>query len=93
MARIVVRDAELARAVAAARRLAEGLTAILPAEIRLLGPAACPIARIAGRHRQQLELLAPTAVALQRLLAHARSAGLLKAGAEMAIDVDPVALL
>lgn len=63
------------------------------ASIRLRGPAPCPIARIADKHRQQIEIMAPTAGVLHHFLTAARSAGLLKAGADMAIDVDPIALL
>jgi len=61
--------------------------------IRLRGPAPCPISRIAGRFRQQIELIAPTAGVLQNLLAAARSRGWIKSDALMAIDVDPLALL
>ena len=63
------------------------------ASIRLRGPAPCPIARIADRHRQQVEVIAPNAALLQRFLAAARSARLLHSSADMAIDVDPVALM
>jgi primosomal protein N' (replication factor Y) len=61
--------------------------------IRLRGPAPCPISRIGGRYRQQIELIAPTARDLQTLLAAARSRGWIKSDAMMAIDVDPLALL
>ncbi len=60
---------------------------------RLRGPAPCPITRIAGRFRQQIELIAPSAGDLQTLLAAARSHGWIKSDAMMAIDVDPIALL
>ena len=93
MARIVVRDEDHVKAVAGAERLAEGLRGIAGPEIRLRGPAPCPIARIAGKHRHQVELLAPGAAALQTVLAAARRAGLVHSAAEMAVDVDPVALL
>ncbi|MHC4127962.1 MAG: hypothetical protein ACYSUA_07295, partial [Planctomycetota bacterium] len=57
------------------------------------GPAPCPIGRIAGRHRQQIELLAETARDLQGLLSAARSEGVIKPGHAVAVDVDPIALL
>jgi primosomal protein N' (replication factor Y) len=93
MGRVVVRDADHGRCLAAARRLAEQLGALTADEVRLRGPAPCPIGRIAGRHRQQIELLADTAAQLQTLLSNARSEGILKPGHAVAVDVDPIALL
>jgi primosomal protein N' (replication factor Y) (superfamily II helicase) len=61
--------------------------------MRLRGPAPCPIARIADKWRQQIEILAPTATSLQRFLALTRSAGMIWSDADMTIDVDPIALL
>ncbi len=96
MARLVLRDEEFAKAAALARAAAEKLRALAGPEssgLRVRGPAPCPIARIAGRHRQQVEILAPNAAALQALLTSARTAGVIRPGAVMAVDVDPVALL
>ncbi|MHC4428328.1 MAG: replication restart helicase PriA [Planctomycetota bacterium] len=98
MARIVIRDADHDRCQRAARDLGQRLRGLMTAigvtdRVTLLGPAPCPIARIAGKHRQQLELLSPGPGDLQTLLAEARNAGFVKAGSAMAIDVDPVALL
>ena len=103
MARIVVRDEDHIKCIQAARGLAQALNEILaqmppngPASessIRLRGPAPCPIARIADKHRQQIEILAPSPMIMQSFLAKARSAGVLKADTDMAIDVDPIALL
>lgn len=61
--------------------------------LRIRGPMPCPISRIADKHRQQVEVIGPNARAIQTLLAKARSAGLIRAGADLAIDVDPIALL
>ena len=61
--------------------------------VHLRGPMPCPISRIAGKHRQQIEITASTAGLMQTLLADARNAGLIKADTSMAIDVDPIALL
>jgi len=101
MSRIVIRDEDHVQCVTAANRLAKGLNALLTddatrkpfADIRLRGPAPCPIARIADKHRQQVEIIAPNAATLQKFLTAARSQGLLHSGADMAIDVDPVALM
>ena len=93
MVRIIVRDADHARCLAAARRLAERLRELASETVRLRGPAPCPIGRIAGRHRQQIELLADGAQDLQRLLSTARSQGTLRPGHAVAVDVDPISLL
>ncbi len=100
MARIVVRDADYTRCRRDADRLAELLRELAgtqqpdeAAGIRVRGPAPCPISRIAGRHRHQVELFAATAGALQSFLSRARSDGIVRPGAGMAVDVDPIALL
>jgi primosomal protein N' (replication factor Y) len=93
MARLIVRDVDLAAALARARELAAQLRDLADRSIHLRGPAPCPIARIADHYRQQIELLAPSPAPLQELLAKARNAGLLKPGADLAVDVDPIALL
>jgi primosomal protein N' (replication factor Y) len=97
MARIVVRDADLLECVSRARAVARGLEQIIAdgrfTGVHLRGPAPCPIARIADKHRQQVELLAPTSVVMQQVLTLGRNAGLLKSDADMMIDVDPIALL
>lgn len=61
--------------------------------IRIRGPAPCPIARIADKHRIQIEILAESAVVLQQFLTAARRETLIKSDAEMVVDVDPIALL
>ncbi len=76
-----------------ARRTADALRSIMEPGVRMRGPAPCPIARIAGKHRQQIELIAPGPAPLQKLLAAGRDAGILRAGTSMAIDVDPIALM
>ncbi|MCI0631707.1 MAG: primosomal protein N' [Phycisphaerales bacterium] len=109
MARLVIRHEDHVKCIELARRLFAGLRALAQSRfgdsetvgaghhdfstVRLRGPAPCPIARIADKHRQQIEVLTPSAALMQSFLTEARKAGLLKAGAEMAIDVDPLALL
>jgi primosomal protein N' len=56
-------------------------------------PAPCPVARIADRWRVQVEVVAETAGALQKLMAAARSRGVVKPGEVMAVDIDPAVLL
>ena len=99
MARIVVRDRDHLAGYERIKTLSDHLLAWnekLETEVRLRGPAPCPIARIAEHHRFQLELLASPpepAARLQKLLTAVRNTGLLTSDAHTAIDVDPVALL
>jgi primosomal protein N' (replication factor Y) len=93
MTRIVVRDEDHVACVTSARLAAERLRALADQSLRIRGPMPCPIARLAGRHRQQIEVLASDAATMQRLLTAARNGGVLRPGAAMVIDVDPLALL
>jgi primosomal protein N' (replication factor Y) len=94
MARIVVRHAEERRALEDAMAQAAVLRALPEAEgVDIRNPSPCPIARIADRWRVQIELLSDGPGGLQRLLAAARSRGVLRPGEHIAVDVDPVALL
>ncbi|MCX5660495.1 MAG: primosomal protein N' [Planctomycetota bacterium] len=96
MARIVVRDEDHIACTEQAQKLADGLAgcnATLGGQINLRGPSPCPIGRIAGYFRQQIELLGPDAAAIQRLLTAARNGKLLHADHRTAVDVDPVALM
>jgi len=99
MARVVVRHKDHTRVFELATQLAGQLNqanAALGLGVRLRGPAACAIARLADHHRMQIELLAdpPDAASkLQRLLVALRNREALVSDATYAIDVDPVALL
>ncbi|MCH7525212.1 MAG: hypothetical protein IIC74_09455 [Bacteroidetes bacterium] len=93
MARLVVRDVNYPQCVLDAKRIASRLRQIASEAVRLRGPAPCPISRIAGKHRQQIELLADSPILLQELLVAGRNQGLLHAGAGLVVDVDPIALL
>ena len=101
MTRIVVRDQDHNKCQQQAKTLVQNLHTFmgrleLADRIQLCGPMACPISRIAGYWRQQIELSAkePAAAAtLQKLLTSLRNANLLRSDAHTAVDVDPVALL
>ncbi|MHC4994368.1 MAG: replication restart helicase PriA [Planctomycetota bacterium] len=96
MARVVLRDKDLSKAEVGAAELACVLRSAnerLGAGAELLGPMPAPIARIGDYHRQQIEITAPTASAIQRLVGAVRESGMLKSDAHTAIDVDPVSLL
>ncbi|MFK7960950.1 MAG: primosomal protein N' [Phycisphaerales bacterium] len=99
MTRIVLRHADAAiaaqRAETAAADVREAIDAAVPGphRIRIDGPMPCGIARIAGRFRHEFILTAPDAGLMQAALAAARSAGALRPGADMAVDVDPASML
>ena len=111
MARIVVRDRDFAACHEQAQKLAGYLKHFNEQQgspVRVRTPVPCPIARIAGYHRQQIVLIAPPlrggdgtdqdapsggAAALQVLLTALRNARLLISDAATAVDVDPLELL
>lgn len=93
MARIVVRDPDPTKAAAHAEELARLISQARTPGLRMLGPAPCPVSRVAGQYRHGIELLAPTALVLQQVLGGLRGAGALKSDARTAVDVDPVALM
>ncbi|MEY4117133.1 MAG: Primosomal protein [Planctomycetota bacterium] len=89
MARLVLRHPGETECAERAAALASELSGFL-GSVELRGPSVCPIARIAGKYRRQIELLADQAADISRVLAEARSRGLLKLGEELAVDVDPL---
>lgn len=97
MARVVVRDLELAKAQSHGEKIAEALRAGAAARgaehrVRIDGPAPAPIARIAGQHRIAIELYSPARMLIQELLAEARAKGLCTSDAHTAVDVDPIGM-
>ncbi len=99
MARFVVRDTDHQACVDRAQKLShqiESLIQTLAMRVDLRGPMPCSIARIAGYHRHQIELVAPqpgAAATLQKLLTALRNTQRIRSDAHIAIDVDPVDLL
>lgn len=93
LARIVVRDEDLARANRIAGEIVGHLRGGAVAGLRLKGPMPCPISRIAGKHRVGIELLSPSPGPIQSALASLRRAKLVKSDAVTAVDVDPIDLL
>ena len=75
------------RAGSAARRFASGGDAL-----DVLGPAPAPLAKVRGKHRWQLLLRAPDHAPLHRV-GRALQASHRVPGVQLAVDVDPVALL
>ena len=96
LARIVIRDTDLHKAEGAADRLKAALEEANKArddKVRMIGPAPCPISRIAGHHRLELLLFSQSRAAIQNILADARANGLCKSDAHTAIDIDPISLM
>ena len=93
MARLVVRHESAQTARAEAELLAERLRAIAPADVDVRPPAPCPLERISDRWRMQVEVLAEKAAPLQKLLADARTSGVVRPGEALAVDVDPISLM
>ncbi|MBL9141715.1 MAG: primosomal protein N', partial [Phycisphaerae bacterium] len=94
MVRFVVRHQDEESARTEAEELARGLAGLPESSgVELRGPYPCPIARIADRWRMQIEAFNDGAAALQRMLAAARNAGVLRPGETVATDVDPVSLM
>lgn len=101
MARIVLRDRDLARS----QSMAEDVKTAIEQEmarrsishgasgVRLTGPMPAPISRIAGFHRIVIELTCPKRTVLQEILAAVRASGWLKSDAKTAVDIDPIALV
>ena len=93
LARLVLRHpgetecAERAAALAAElRTISAGFSGV----VEVQGPSVCPIARVAGKYRRQIELVADSAAEISRVLAEARDRGILRLGEELAVDVDAI---
>ncbi|MEE9403755.1 MAG: primosomal protein N' [Algisphaera sp.] len=96
MARIVLRDLDLPKLQKRSQKLAHALREAvtrLNVTVRVRGPVACSIARIADHHRHQVELMADSAAPIQQVLTDLRNAGKLISDTHTAVDVDPVSLL
>ncbi|HEV8608356.1 MAG TPA: primosomal protein N' [Tepidisphaeraceae bacterium] len=96
MVRIILRDEDLAKLHEKSEKVAAAFAAQIQAEksnVKLKGPMPCAINRIAGYHRVQILLFAPTAPPLQRLLAAVRAQKGILSSDRIAVDVDPVSLL
>ena len=96
LVRLVVRGRDEDRVAEAIDRLAEALAAepaMAAAGVDVLGPAPCPIAKVARNHRHHLLVRAP---AMRPILATVRRlvGGLrLEPGVHLELDPDPVAVL
>jgi primosomal protein N' (replication factor Y) len=96
MVRLVLRDQDSEKLFKLSEELSGQITEAAMAEgsaIKLKGPMPCAISRIAGYHRNQIVMTAPTVAPLQRVLTRCRDKGQLAKNERIAVDVDPVSLL
>jgi primosomal protein N' (replication factor Y) (superfamily II helicase) len=94
LANVLVRDVRLERAVAWARELDRFFASQGKEGLKILGPAAAPLARLKREYRFQFLLKSPSRTRLVRALAACRDFCSRKGIPEQAViaDVDPVAL-
>jgi primosomal protein N' (replication factor Y) len=76
---------------AVARRLARAAPRF--AEVRVLGPAPAPLARLRGRHRRRFLIKAPRSVSVQRLLSEWLAKVRAPSSVRIQIDIDPYSFL
>jgi primosomal protein N' (replication factor Y) len=95
LANIIVRDANLEKAIRWARQLSEYFSPHDGKGLRILGPAAAPIAKLKKEHRFQFLVKSPKRSLLARVLGGAMTYLELKEIPETAVlvDMDPLSLM
>jgi primosomal protein N' (replication factor Y) (superfamily II helicase) len=95
LANVIVRDKDLARAIRWSRQLSEYFSPHDGKGLRILGPAAAPLARLKREHRFQFLLKSPKRSLLARVLGGAMTYLELKEIPETAVlvDMDPLSLM
>ncbi len=95
LANIIVRDTDLEKAIRWSRQLSEYFSPHDGKGLRILGPAAAPIARLKREHRFQFLLKSPKRSLLAKVLGGAMTFLELKDIPETAVlvDMDPLSLL
>jgi primosomal protein N' (replication factor Y) len=95
LANVIVRDVNLAKAISWSRQLSEYFVPHDGKGLRVLGPAAAPLARLKKEHRFQFLLKSPKRTAMTKLLSGAMAFCDAKEIPETAVlvDVDPLSLL
>jgi len=99
MARLIFRDMDPEKAGKRAWEVSREIQTIRAdpnaalQKLSIKGPMDAPMARVAGYYRVAIELIAPSAVHIQRVLSALRSRGLIKSDATCAVDVDPISML
>src|SRR5713101_537517 len=95
LANVIVRDVQLEKAIAWSRRLSEYFSPHDGKGVRILGPAAAPLARLKKEHRFQFLLKSPKRSVMTKLLSGALSfcdANEIPRTAVL-VDMDPLSLL
>jgi primosomal protein N' (replication factor Y) len=95
LANVIVRDTSLERAIGWARKLSEYFSPHDGKDVRILGPAAAPLARLKKEHRFQFLLKSPKRSVLTKLLTGALAFCDAKEIRQTAVlfDMDPLSLL
>ena len=95
LANVIVRDPNQEKAAQWARQLAAILAPAEDRGLKVLGPAAAPLARLRGDHRFQFLLKSPRRSLLTTTLSHALDACARKQIPDSAVlvDVDPIGLM
>jgi primosomal protein N' (replication factor Y) (superfamily II helicase) len=95
LANIIVRDVNLEKAIRWSRQLSEYFSPYDEKDVRILGPAAAPLARLKQEHRFQFLLKSPKRSVLTKLLTSALTFCEAKEIPQTAVlmDVDPVSLM
>jgi primosomal protein N' (replication factor Y) len=95
LANIIVRDTDLEKAIRWSRQLSEYFSPHDGKGLRILGPAAAPLARLKREHRFQFLLKSPKRSLLAKMLGGAMTFLELKEIPETAVlvDMDPLSLL
>ena len=95
LANIIVRDTSLEKAIRWSRQLSEYFSPHHGKDVRVLGPAAAPLARLKKEHRFQFLLKAQKRSVLTKLMSGAMSFADAKEIPQTAVlvDVDPLSLL
>ena len=95
LANVIIRDRSLDKAIQWSNQLSQFFTKHAPDEIRVLGPASAPLARLRSEYRFQFLLKSRKKAALAKLLSAAHAYADTKQIPETAllIDMDPLQLL
>jgi primosomal protein N' (replication factor Y) (superfamily II helicase) len=95
LANVIVRDTDLAKAIRWSRQLSEYFSPHDGKGLRVLGPAAAPLARLKKEHRFQFLLKSPKRSLMTRLLGGAMAYCETKEIPQTAVlvDVDPLSLM